>query len=57
MKTRIEKSIDAKRKKFQSHLDLKLNQMMNLILSSAKTVKKKSRFDKIELYFSNIFDF
>ena len=31
MKSRIEKSIDAKMSKIQLHLDSKLNQMMNLI--------------------------
>ena len=31
MKSHIEKSIDAKMKKIQAHLDAKLNQMMNAI--------------------------
>ena len=31
MKSRIEKSIDTKMEKIQSHLDAKLNQMMNAI--------------------------
>ena len=41
MKSRIEKSIDAKIKKIQSHLDSKLNQMMNLIQSRGKTAKNQ----------------
>ena len=34
-KSRIEKYIDAKMKKIQLNLELKLNQMMNLIQSRA----------------------
>ena len=41
MKTRIEKSINAKIKKIQLYLDLKLNQMMNLIQSRVKTVENQ----------------
>ena len=39
MKIRIEKSVGAKMKKIQSHLDFKLNQRINLIQSYAKAVE------------------
>ena len=41
LKSYIEKFIDAKMKKIQSHLDSKLNQMMNLI-SRTEIVKSQS---------------
>ena len=39
MKSRIEKFIDAKMKKIQSHLNSTLNQVMNLIQLRTKIVK------------------
>ena len=42
MKSRIEKSIDAKMKKIQSHLNSKLNQMINLIQSRIKIVESQN---------------
>ena len=42
MKSHIKKSIDAKMKKIQSHLDSKLNQMMNLIQSCTKIVESQN---------------
>ena len=42
MKSHIEESIDAKMKKIQSHLDSKLNQMMNLIQPRTKIVESQS---------------
>ena len=41
MKSRIEKFINAKMKKIQSHLKFKLNQMMNLIQSRIKIVESQ----------------
>ena len=45
MKSRIEKSIDAKMKKIQAYLDAKLNQMMNAIQLRAKTINEAGKQD------------
>ena len=42
MKSRIEKSIETKMKKIQSHLDSKLNQMMHLIQPRIKIVESQN---------------
>ena len=42
MELRIEKSIDAKMEKIQSHLDSKLNQMINLIQPCTKIVESQN---------------
>ena len=60
MKSRIEKFIDVKMKKIQSHLDSKLNQIMHLVQSRTKIVEsqnsKNSNFNSIILLISRQFE-
>ena len=42
MKPHIEKSIDAKIKKIQAHLNAKLNRIINAIQSCAKTINDQN---------------